>query len=288
MACPAAASWPRAPARSSARSAASGPAQPARRRGEGRCRGAPSAPPRARAAAAASGAGPTERLTFTTPQPQPGGTAREYWIEARDALWDVVPSRPRRDEWHGRAVAGPSVYRAFVYQQITDGFAAPLAARRSRARRSTPRSATRSSCTSATPARADRPGGDHAPARRQVQPGVRRRLPGRLHPRRRLRRPGRGVHLHVGGDARCGRRLALPRPRPQPHAEHLPRALRRDHRPRARREAARRRGRASSSTRFPPPGHRPRRASSTASTAAPSPATRRRCGPRSARTSPCT
>ena len=42
-------------------------------------------------------------------------------------LWDIVPSRPRRDEWHGRSVAGPSVYRAFVYQLMTDGFAAPLA-----------------------------------------------------------------------------------------------------------------------------------------------------------------
>ena len=83
--------------------------------------------PRARAATAAPGAGPTEQLTFTTPQPQPGGTAREYWVQAREALWDIVPTRPRRDEWHGRAVAGPSVYRAFVYQQMTEGFAAPLA-----------------------------------------------------------------------------------------------------------------------------------------------------------------
>jgi FtsP/CotA-like multicopper oxidase with cupredoxin domain len=82
--------------------------------------------PRVRAAAAALGAGPTERLTFTTPQPQPGGTAREYWIEARDVLWDIVPSRPRRDEWHGRPVPGPTVYRAFVYQEMTEGFAAPL------------------------------------------------------------------------------------------------------------------------------------------------------------------
>jgi Multicopper oxidase len=78
-------------------------------------------------AAAAPGAGPTEQLKFPTPQPQPGGRAREYWIEAREALWDIVPSRPRRDQWHGRAVAGPSVYRAFVYQQMTEGFAAPLA-----------------------------------------------------------------------------------------------------------------------------------------------------------------
>jgi hypothetical protein len=78
-------------------------------------------------AAAAPGVGPTEQLRFPTPQPQPGGRAREYWIEARDVVWDIVPSRPRRDQWHGRAVAGPSVYRAFVYQQMTEGFAAPLA-----------------------------------------------------------------------------------------------------------------------------------------------------------------
>jgi FtsP/CotA-like multicopper oxidase with cupredoxin domain len=83
--------------------------------------------PRARAASATPGAGPTEQLTFATPQPQPGGSAREYWIQAREVLWDIVPTRPRRDEWHGRAVAGPSVYRAFVYQQMTEGFAAPLA-----------------------------------------------------------------------------------------------------------------------------------------------------------------
>jgi hypothetical protein len=61
--------------------------------------------PRA-AAAGAPGAGPTEKLTFTVPQPQRGGTAREYWIQATDALWDIVPTRPRRDEWHGRPVPG--------------------------------------------------------------------------------------------------------------------------------------------------------------------------------------
>ena len=106
--------------------------------------------PRARAAAAAPGAGPTEQLSFSTSRPQPGGTAREYWVQATEALWDIVPTRPRRDEWHGRAVPGPSVYRAFVYQQMTEGFAAPLAGPAMPGRRSTPRWATRSSCTSAT------------------------------------------------------------------------------------------------------------------------------------------
>jgi len=73
------------------------------------------------------GSGPTESLTFTTPRPAPGGSVREYWIQARSVLWDIVPTRPRRDEWHGRRVGGPSVYRAFVYQEMTEGFAAPKA-----------------------------------------------------------------------------------------------------------------------------------------------------------------
>jgi FtsP/CotA-like multicopper oxidase with cupredoxin domain len=87
------------------------------------------APPRARAARTTppQGGDPVDQLKFPTPQPQPGGVKREYWIQARDVLWDIVPTRPRRDQWHGRAIAGPSVYRAFVYQQMTEGFAAPVA-----------------------------------------------------------------------------------------------------------------------------------------------------------------
>ena len=83
----------------------------------------------------------------------------------------------------------------------------------------------------------------------------------------RLRRPRRGVHLHVGVHAGLGRRLAVPRPRPQPHAQHVPRAVRRDRRPRARRQGARRRAGA-----VPAPAARRRspacRAPSSASTAA--------------------
>jgi FtsP/CotA-like multicopper oxidase with cupredoxin domain len=82
--------------------------------------------PRARAAAGAPvPTGPTEALTFGTPEPQPGGTVREYWIAARDLRWDAIPSRPRRDQWHGRALRGPSAFRAFAYQEYTPGFAAP-------------------------------------------------------------------------------------------------------------------------------------------------------------------
>ena len=83
------------------------------------------------------------------------------------------------------------------------------------------------------------PGGDDAPARRQVRPGVRRRLHGRVHARGRLHRAGRVVHLPVGVHARVGRRLAVPRPRAQPHAQHVPGPVRRDHRAPQGREAAR-------------------------------------------------
>ena len=77
-------------------------------------------------AAATPGSDAVDQLTFGTAQPQPGGSQREYWIEARDTLWDIVPSRPRRDLWHGTALPGPTVFRAFVYQQMSAGFAAPI------------------------------------------------------------------------------------------------------------------------------------------------------------------
>jgi FtsP/CotA-like multicopper oxidase with cupredoxin domain len=64
---------------------------------------------------------PTEDQKFVTPQPQPGGTAREYWIQARNVRWTVVPTR--RDDWHGRPVPGGTTFRAAVYQLMTPGFA---------------------------------------------------------------------------------------------------------------------------------------------------------------------
>ena len=76
-------------------------------------------------AAVTPGASAVDQLEFETPQPQPGGKVVEYWVEAKAALWDIVPTRPRRDVWHGTAIAGPSVFRAFVYQLMTEGFAAP-------------------------------------------------------------------------------------------------------------------------------------------------------------------
>src|SRR3954469_16751124 len=38
-----------------------------------------------------------DRLKFGTPEPQPGGAVREYWIQARAVRWDVAPTG--RDAW---------------------------------------------------------------------------------------------------------------------------------------------------------------------------------------------
>jgi manganese oxidase len=69
---------------------------------------------------------PVDGLSFQTPQPQPGGQKREYWIQARPAKWDVAPTH--RDEWMNHGVAGRTKFTALVYQRYTDGFAEPIGA----------------------------------------------------------------------------------------------------------------------------------------------------------------
>src|ERR687886_121464 len=54
-------------------------------------------------------------------QPAPGGVRREYWIQAETVHWPIVPTH--RDEWHNRRVLGRQRYRAFVYREMTEGFA---------------------------------------------------------------------------------------------------------------------------------------------------------------------
>ncbi|MDQ1539567.1 MAG: hypothetical protein QOH29_293 [Actinomycetota bacterium] len=65
---------------------------------------------------------PVDGLSFPTPQPQPGGVAREYWLQARTVTWDIAPTG--RDDWHGRAITQPRHFKAVVYQAMTPGFAA--------------------------------------------------------------------------------------------------------------------------------------------------------------------
>jgi FtsP/CotA-like multicopper oxidase with cupredoxin domain len=55
-------------------------------------------------------------------QPGPGGVRKEYWIQAETARVAITPAR--RDEWHNAAVrGGRNQYRAFVYREMTPGFA---------------------------------------------------------------------------------------------------------------------------------------------------------------------
>src|SRR3954454_7178423 len=67
---------------------------------------------------------PVDGLSFQTPQPQPGGQKREYWVQARPAKWDVAPAH--RDEWMNHPVAGKTKFTALVYQRYTEGFAEPV------------------------------------------------------------------------------------------------------------------------------------------------------------------
>ena len=57
-------------------------------------------------------------------EPAPGGVRREYWIQAETARWQITPSR--RDDWHNRSVpGGRNPFRAYVYREMTSGFASP-------------------------------------------------------------------------------------------------------------------------------------------------------------------
>jgi hypothetical protein len=66
---------------------------------------------------------PIDTQSFATPQPQPGGQRREYWIQARPVRWDVAPTG--RDDWMNRRIGGKRTFHALVYQLMTAGFAEP-------------------------------------------------------------------------------------------------------------------------------------------------------------------
>ena len=62
-----------------------------------------------------------DRESFTTPEPQPGGQRREYWLAARSIDWDIAPSG--RDGWMNKRLPRRRRMRAFVYQPFSAGFA---------------------------------------------------------------------------------------------------------------------------------------------------------------------
>jgi manganese oxidase len=76
--------------------------------------------------ASAAKTDPVDKLRFTTPEPQPGGQRREYWIAARTVSWDIAPTG--RDEWMKRRLPSKRrrAIRAFVYQEWSAGFAHPI------------------------------------------------------------------------------------------------------------------------------------------------------------------
>jgi manganese oxidase len=69
---------------------------------------------------------PVDRMQFKTPEPQPGGQRREYWIAARTIPWDVAPTG--RDEWMHHRIPSRRQrrIRAYVYQEWSAGFAEPI------------------------------------------------------------------------------------------------------------------------------------------------------------------
>jgi FtsP/CotA-like multicopper oxidase with cupredoxin domain len=69
-------------------------------------------------------ADPVDRLTFQTPQPAPGGRAREYWLQARSVTWDFAPTG--QDEWMRKPIRGRRTFRAFAYQLFSPGFGRAL------------------------------------------------------------------------------------------------------------------------------------------------------------------
>ena len=177
---------------------------------------------------------PPRRRTSRRSSRSPGGIRREYWIQAETrALGDHADAQATSGTTAG--LASRNDFTAYVYRLMTPGFA-DYAIDHPTIPGPTLIAEVgdvlvvhfRNADTQA------RPGGDDAPARRQVQPRVRRRLHGRVHARGRVHRARRVVHLPVGVHARVGRRLAVPRPRPQPHAQHVPRPVRLDHRAPAR------------------------------------------------------
>src|ERR1044072_3693235 len=69
---------------------------------------------------------PVDTMSFPTPQPQPGGVAREYWIQARPVRWNPVPTG--RDEWMNMRIPARRKFMALAYQQYSAGFAQPIGA----------------------------------------------------------------------------------------------------------------------------------------------------------------
>ena len=185
---------------------------------------------------------PVDALSFDTPAAaarRPG--ARVLGRRRESRRLGHRADRPRRVDEPCRS-RGKRTFRALVYQLMRRASPTPpgpaqmpgptLSGRgRRHARRALPQRATSSFGQAIT----------MHPHGVRYNAGLRRRLPGRAsRAPAASSRPARSSPT-CGRHARLGRRLALPRPRPEPHAEHAPRPVRRDDRPREGRQGARRR-----------------------------------------------
>lgn len=56
------------------------------------------------------------------PQPAPGGQRREYWIQAEELRWNIVPGR--RDEMMDKRIRGEIHFQALAYRQYHPNFSA--------------------------------------------------------------------------------------------------------------------------------------------------------------------
>src|SRR4051812_37069228 len=160
------------------------------------------------------GAVPQDDLAFPTPSPQPGGTAREYWIRARPVTWDVAPTR--RDDWHDRPITGRRKFKALAYQLMQAGFAGP-----SRAAQIPGPTLFAEGQPPATPPRSRHASARTSPARDRDG----RQLPRLPHPRAPLAGPGRRLRRHPHGGSERDDHRPFRRGQPGPLALPLPRLL---------------------------------------------------------------
>jgi hypothetical protein len=80
---------------------------------------------------------PVDQLQFPTPQPEPGGARKEYWIQARTMSWNIAPTR--RDDWHNRKIPGRRSSPRSSTSRCSRASQLPQALRPSPARRFAPR-----------------------------------------------------------------------------------------------------------------------------------------------------
>jgi FtsP/CotA-like multicopper oxidase with cupredoxin domain len=77
------------------------------------------APAAARAAAVKQGADVVDTYSFDTPEPQPGGQVREYWIQAVPVMWNPIPTG--FDTWMNmKQTTKP--FLALCYQEMSANF----------------------------------------------------------------------------------------------------------------------------------------------------------------------